>query len=70
MEHSDSNGITGFRVSYIGMDFTIFFPWSQDKNIDIVLKRVEIIWDQFSTIMEAIAKTREIATMKFEVPQN
>lgn len=70
MEHSDSNGITGFRVSYIGMDFTIFFPWSQDKNIDIVLKRLEIIWDHFSTIMEAIAKTREIASMTFEVPQN
>lgn len=70
MEHSESNGITGFRVSYVGMDFAVFFPWSQDKNINNVLKKVEMLWDQFSTIMEAITKTREIATMKFEVPQN
>ena len=70
MEHSESNGITGFRISYLGLDFATCFPWSQDKNINNVLKKVEMIWEQFSAIMEAITKTREIASMQFEVPQN
>lgn len=70
MEHSESNGITGFRISYMGLDFATCFPWSQDKNINNVLKKVEMIWEQFSAIMEAITKTREIASMQFEVPQN
>ena len=70
MEHSESNGITGFRISYMGLDFATCFSWSQDKNINNVLKKVEMIWEQFSAIMEAITKTREIASMQFEVPQN
>lgn len=72
MEHSESNGITGFRISYVGLDFATCFPWSQaqDKNINNVLKKVEMLWEQFSVIMETITKSREIATMKFEVPQN
>lgn len=72
MEHSESDGIAKFRISYLGLDFAICFPWKQDDNIDIdiILKRVEILWEQFSAIMEAITKSREIASMKFEVPQN
>ena len=70
MEHSESNGITGFRISYLGLDFAAYFPWPQYKNINNVLKKAEMLWDQFSTIMEAITKSREIASMKFEVPQN
>ena len=70
MEHSESNGITGFRISYLGLDFAVYFPWPQDKNINNVLKKAEMLWEQFSVIMEAITKSREIATMKFEVPQN
>ena len=70
MEHSESSGITGFRISYVGLDFATSFPWSQDKNINNVLKKVEMIWDQFYVIMEAITKTREITSMNFEVPQN
>ena len=70
MEHSESSGITGFRICYMGLDFAISFPWTQDKNINNVLKKVNMLWDQFSAIMEAITKTREIASMKFEVPQN
>lgn len=70
MEHSESNGITGFRICYMGLDFTTCFPWSQDKNINNVLKKVEMLWEQFSAVMEAITKTQEIASMNFEVPQN
>ena len=70
MEHSESNGITEFRICYMGLDFTTCFPWSQDKNINNVLKKVEMLWEQFSAIMEAITKTQEIALMNFEVPQN
>ena len=70
MEHSESSGITGFRISYLGLDFATCFPWSQDKNINNVLKKAEMLWEQFSAIMEAITKTREIASMQFEVPQN
>ena len=70
MEHSESSGITEFRICYMGLDFTTCFTWSLDKNINNVKKKVEMIWDQFSTIMEAITKTREITSMNFEVPQN
>ena len=70
MECSETEGITSFYICYSGLDFSSIIPWSQDKNINNVLKKVKMMWDQFSTIMEAITKTREIATMKFEVPQN
>lgn len=69
MECSETEGITSFSICYAGLDFSSIIPWSQDKNIDNVLKKVNMMWDQFSTIMEAITKTREIASMTFEVPQ-
>ena len=70
MEHSESDGITKFRISYLGLDFAMGFPWKQDDNIDIILKRVEILWEQFTAIMEAMTKTRIACSMEIKVPQN
>lgn len=70
MECSETVGITAFYLSYSDLDVSNVIPWSQDQNIDNVLKKIKMMWDQFSVIMEAITKTREIASMTFEVPQN
>ena len=70
MECSETQGITSFYVCYPDLDFSCIIPWSQDENIDNVLKKAKMMWDQFSVIVEAISKTREIAAMTFEVPQN
>ena len=67
IEYYSSSGIQNFRISYPGLNLDFSFSWNQDKNIDAVIKRIEMMWTQFSTIMEAISKSYKATTMNITV---
>lgn len=67
MNFSLSTGIETFRVNCSGINLTLSFPWSQDKNIAAVINRIEMIWDQFIVIIKAISNARNATTMNITV---
>ena len=67
IDYSQSSGIQKFRVIYLGLNNEFSFSWNQDKNIDAVIKRIEMLWTQFSAIMEAISKSYKATTMNITV---
>ena len=67
IDYSQSRGIQNFCIIYLGLNNEFTFSWNQDKNIDAVIKRIEMMWTQFSTIMEAISKSYKATTMNITV---
>ena len=64
MEYSETKGIDEIRVtspsfSHYGFDFII----PKDKNMVKVVKRIDMIWEQFSAIMKSIGKAAAAAKM-------
>lgn len=66
MEYSETKGIDEIRVTSpsftnYGFDFVLDIP--KDKNMVKVVKRIDMIWEQFSAIMKSIGKARAASKM-------
>lgn len=68
MDFAQSAGIEKFRVYYdSGVNIVFSFPWSQDKNMAIVINRIEMIWNHIATIIKAVSDARNATTMNITV---
>lgn len=67
MDFTQTTGIKEFRVYCSGINLAFSFPWSQDKNMTVVIKRIEMICDQMEVIIKAIYDARKATTMKITV---
>lgn len=70
MDFSQSKGVESFRVNWSSLDLSFGFVWPQDKNMTVVLSRIEMIWEQFTAVMVALSKAHAATTANIEVPQN
>lgn len=66
MEYSETKGIEEIRVtspsfSHYGFDF--IFDIRKDKDMKNIVKRIDMIWEQFSVIMKAIGKAHNASIM-------
>ena len=67
MDFTQTTGIKEFRVYCSSINLTFSFPWTQDKNMTVVIKRIEMICDQMEVIIKAIYDARKATTMKITV---
>ena len=67
MDFTQTTGIEAFRVNCSGVNLFFSFHWSQDRNMDVVIKRIEMIWDQMAVIIKAISDARKAITMDITV---
>lgn len=67
MDFTHTTGVEAFRVYCSGINPTFSFPWSQDKNMTVVIKRIEMICDQMVVIIKAMSDASNATTMKIAV---
>lgn len=68
MQCSSLSGVESFRVKFDGLDVSFLLPWLDDKNVTVVLTRLDKLLTKFNTIMEAITEAHSIATVNITAP--
>ena len=59
MLFSESKGVDSLFIEYSGLHTAFSLSWPQNDDISLILGKVDMIWEQFAIIMEAISKAHK-----------